>query len=346
MRNILICPDIHFCQYYSLIDQRGEKYSARLENCIKSVNWVMDTALKNNCSSIFYLGDFFDKSTLNAEEITALSSINFDIGINQFIIVGNHEAKTSDNIFNSTNCLQKLHVFDSYQVLEDDRIAIHLLPYMYDCQEDLTKIITPINGKKNIVLSHNDLCGVNYGTYLSKSGLSLDSIEKCCDLFISGHIHNNFKISDKIINLGSLTGKNFNEDCTKYVHQVAILDLDTLNLTYIENPYAFNFYKIPQLDDYNTLVNFINSSDKNNLVLHITCNESIQLKVKELLENLKITGKVFTYKIITERTFKEVSENTDVTLIKINPYQDLRDCVLKYVDDSEYTKSELDIICS
>lgn len=347
MKKILVCPDIHFCQYYSIIDQRGKKYSAKLENCIDSVNWVMQTALKENCSSIFYLGDFFDKSVLNAEEITALSDIDFNIELNQFIIVGNHEAKTADNAFNTSNSLQKVNVFDKYQLLEDDTTAIHLIPYIYDCPEDLLEIIKPVYGKKNLVLSHNDLNGVNYGNYISKNGFSLESIEKNCDLFINGHIHNNSWVTKKILNLGILTGKNFNEDFRKYTHQVAVVDLDTFNVKLIENPFALNFAKFDSLASCDELKHCIESTDKKNLVFYIKCQQDIQPEVKTLLENYKLTKKVFTYKIITERKYTaNPSNNESKKLNKINPYKDLRESVLRYVDNSEYTRSELDIICS
>ena len=247
MKKILICPDIHFCQNSSIIRERGKKYSARLENCIKSINWVMDQAIKQKCSSIFYLGDFFNRSELNAEEITALASIDFDIGINQFIIVGNHESKTADNIFNSSNCLQKLFVFDHYQLLEDDKTAIHLLPYMYNCPEDIGDIISKIPNKKNLILSHNDLKDVAYGNFISNKGISLESINNNCDLFINGHIHNSSWINEKVLNLGILTGQNFNEDALKYNHHIIILDLDTFELKFIENPFAFNFIKLENI---------------------------------------------------------------------------------------------------
>lgn len=345
MKNILICPDIHFCQNSSIIRERGEKYSARLENCIKSINWVMQTAKKENCSSIFYLGDFFNRSDLNAEEITALSSIDFDIGLNQFIIVGNHEAKTADNIFNSSNCLRGVNVFDHYQLIEDDKTAIHLLPYMYDCVEDISQVLTPVAGKRNLILSHNDLKGVNYGNFISTTGIDLDSIESNCDLFINGHLHNNSWVTKKILNLGILTGQNFSEDCTKYVHQIAILDLDAFHIKLIENPYAFNFTKLEVgVPDYLEVT--INSISKSNLVLYVKCPQDVQPEVKQILEKYKKSKKVFTYKIITEKRFDSSTINIETKLLKINPLKDLRECVINYVDGSELARSELDILCN
>ena len=39
--------DTHWSEYSSILRSMGEKYSTRLENLIKSVNWVFDIALEN-----------------------------------------------------------------------------------------------------------------------------------------------------------------------------------------------------------------------------------------------------------------------------------------------------------
>ena len=71
----LVCGDVHWCQYSSILRARGRKYSVRLENLIKSVNWVEDLAAKKGCIGVIYLGDFFDRPDLNSQEISALSEI-------------------------------------------------------------------------------------------------------------------------------------------------------------------------------------------------------------------------------------------------------------------------------
>ena len=349
MKKILVCPDIHFCQNWSIVRERGEKFSLRLENCIKSINWVKDTALKNNCSSIFYLGDFFDKSSLNAEEITALSEINFDIDCHQFIIVGNHETTVANNLFNSSNSLKNVVVFNNYFCLEDDNIAIHLLPYIYDCPTDLKQIIQTVRNKKNIVLSHNDLKDVNYGSFISKEGFDLESITNNCDLFINGHIHNNSWINNKILNLGILTGKDFKEDCSKYVHQVAIIDLETLKVELIENPYAFNFTRL-QVNNVEDLDNQLQNLNKNNLVLYVKCSSEIYNEIKTKLEYYRLnTEKVAVYQLVTMNTLKVLNtfnESVDKDLNKIDPLKDLRSFIISSLPDDKYVLEELNKICT
>ena len=97
---IAICGDVHWSQYSSIIRKRGEKYSVRLENLINSVNWFNQLSTTNNCVANFYLGDFFDKAEMNAEEISALSKIEWSTGI-QYFLCGNHEMVATDHKYSS-----------------------------------------------------------------------------------------------------------------------------------------------------------------------------------------------------------------------------------------------------
>ena len=99
-------------------------------------------------------------------------------------------------------------------------------------------------GMKRVILSHNDIAGIQMGAFLSKEGFSLNDIDENCDLFINGHIHNCGWVSEKAFNIGNLTGQNFSEDAFRFEHVAVILDTDTLHMDWYENPHAFNFYKI------------------------------------------------------------------------------------------------------
>ena len=87
----LVCGDVHWCQYSSILRTRGNKYSTRLENLIASVNWVEDLAKKQECEGIIYLGDFFDRPDLGAEELTALQEVKW-ANLKHIFIPGNISA--------------------------------------------------------------------------------------------------------------------------------------------------------------------------------------------------------------------------------------------------------------
>ena len=99
---LLICGDVHWSTYSSIIRRRGDKYSKRLENLINSVNWVEEMAETYNCDSVIYAGDFFDRSDMNAEELTALQEIVW-APMQHVMLIGNHEGLTNDLSLSSSH---------------------------------------------------------------------------------------------------------------------------------------------------------------------------------------------------------------------------------------------------
>lgn len=277
-----IVGDVHWSKYSSIVRSSGTKYSTRLENCIASVNWAEKIIEENNCGFTVYVGDFFDSSELNSEEITALQNIKWNDTRHHFL-VGNHEmgahdlSKSSSHIFNYINMnFSTLEHFPTNFIVEDTLITF--LPYILeDERKPLQKYLSG-EGKKRIIFSHNDIASIQLGTFVSKSGFSIDEIEQNCDLFINGHLHNGSKITNKIINIGNLTGQNFSEDASKYSHNIFILDTDTLSIEAIENPYAMNFYKLTENDDLSNL--------KNNAVITIKCAEDNYQSLKNKLSDM------------------------------------------------------------
>lgn len=253
MSKILLFTDNHFCTYSSIMRSRGIKYSIRLENQIKSLNWINDLGVEKNCDKIICLGDFFDSASLTSEELSALKEIRWN-DIPKLFIVGNHEMGNNDLSFNSVNALSKVGtVIDKPTLLGGYGYELLLLPYILEdnrksidtyFNEAYEGTMTTCEVKNRIILSHNDLAGLQLGKYISKTGFDINDIDKNCALFINGHLHNQTQISEKIINLGNLTGQNFSEDGFKYSHCAAILDTDSLKVELINNPYAVYFYKI------------------------------------------------------------------------------------------------------
>ena len=274
---LCVYSDPHWCTYSSIIRSRGERFSKRLENLIKSINWVEDLAKSHNCTSVFCLGDFFDKSELTAEELTALQSIAWS-DLSHNFLVGNHEMLMNSLEYSSAhifNLKTKAHIYTEPKKFEFIDFELCILPFIPE--SDRKTIIEYFgkkpNNKKRLIFSHNDLAGVNLGRYISETGFSLNDIDENCDLFINGHLHNSSWVSEKAFNLGNLTGQNFSEDAFKYEHLAIIIDTETLHIDYYENPYAFNFYKI---DYTNADIDIINETDfkmKNNAVLTIKCTE-------------------------------------------------------------------------
>lgn len=341
---ILLFADLHMCPRASIINKWGTKFPSRLENCIKSVNWLEKLAKRYGCEYIINLGDFFDKPDLSSETITACNDIEWS-DIMHYSLVGNHDASTSSLIFNSTNSfLNDRHkIITEPSVLPLDDCFICFLPYIVECdRQPLNKYFSKLNttDKPIIILSHNDINGIQLGPIVSKTGFSIEEIEKNCSLFINGHLHNGQAITDKIINLGNLTGKDFGEDAFKYSHNVAILDTETLTLEFIENPHAFNFYKI-QINCENDLA--LLEKLKPQAIVSIKCNSKVLEKTKQQLECL--IDRIIESRLIIIKDFENSTEEPDSIDLSVDHLARFVECCKATIECSNLLEEELAEIC-
>lgn len=281
---ILLVGDAHFCKRSSIINKFGTKYPARLENQLQTFGWIKEQALKNNCEMVIGLGDLFDSSQLSDVEITAAKELPF-AELPTYLIVGNHEASSQDLTFNSTKVLEAPNrkiISEPYSFFVDNT-EICLLPYIVESDRKPLAEYFPASTSQRVILSHNDIKGISYGPVISAAGFEVSDIEANCDLYINAHIHNGQRITDKIYNIGNITGHNFSEDALRYSHKIIILDTNDLSLTYVENPYAYNFYKL-QIDCESDI--YCLDQLKNNAVLSIKCEQSLVEAVKQKLSTL------------------------------------------------------------
>ena len=129
---ILLWTDNHFCKNSSIVTSRGDFYSTRLENQIESLNWLNQLAIEYGCEEMICLGDFFDKSVLDAEELSALTEIKWN-NLPKYFIVGNHELHNTDINMNSLNVLSSIGtVVKEPTKLIKDNVEIFLLPYVIE----------------------------------------------------------------------------------------------------------------------------------------------------------------------------------------------------------------------
>ena len=340
---ILVFGDCHWSTYSSILRKRGLNYSIRLHNLIDSINWVEEQAIENHVDAVVGLGDFFDKETLNSEEITALKEIMWSDKEHYFLI-GNHEMGRNDLFYSSTKIFDKynFHVIDEpiLKFFCKTTSNIVFIPYMLNPSKDvLDNIYKGCDNHNNIIIfSHNDIAGIQLGKYVSKSGFEIDDIEEYCDLFINGHLHNGTNITNKIINLGNLTGQNFSEDAYKYSHNIMILDTETLKYELIENPYAINFYK---LDAINHTPNL--ASLKTNSVVTLRC---LEKDSDGWSEEIKNCSNIIESRILIEREIlsRENIDNIKDELIS-DHLSEFKKYVFETLGNSELVLEELEEVC-
>lgn len=334
---ILIAGDIHFSQYSSILRRRGTYFSKRLENCINSVNWVEQTAEEERCDRIIYLGDFFDRADLNAEEISALKEIQWS-DIPKQLIVGNHELGSSNGEYNTAQVLDLLPNFEIISSPKAERVEdnyLLFLPYIFEGdRKAFNEYLTQnVSSSHLYVFSHNDIKGINYGAFISKEGFDLDELVNC-DYFFNGHIHNGQKLTSKVINVGNLTGQNFNEDAFKYTHNIYVLDTGSNVIESHTNPYAYNFYKI----EINDTLDISKLSFLAHAVVSAKCKESLVPLLKEFLEK---NSHVDDFRIVTVVEMKSPEEEEIPQFISKDHLAQFRDYIVEKLGTSEYVLKEL-----
>ena len=349
---LLIYADAHYSEQSSIIRSQGKKYSTRIENVIDTVNWLEEIAYNNDCKHVVMLGDFFDKSSLTAMEITALSEIKFEDTIFHSFVCGNHEMGNNDSSISSAkifNLLQNSEVIDECGCIaldEANKVKVYVIPYILETnRKSLGEYLENSNNYKTVVLSHNDIRGINMGTFVTNTGFTIDEIEQASDLFINGHIHNQSWLNEDktILNIGNITGQNFSEDAFKYPHQAVILDTKDLSLKFIENPYAFNFYKLDysnvSIDSmFHALTNL-----KNNSIISLKINYKFTDTVKQFIDNLE---NIIEYRITSVGFNKSLLKEENTFSQETSDYlKQFTNFMMDNIEGNEDVIHELQEIC-
>lgn len=342
---ILIFSDCHWSTNSSIVRTRGQKFSTRLEFLINSMNWLNKLAINEGCSEMICAGDFMDKSMLNDEEITALQQISWN-NLPCYFLCGNHESSVADLRYSSIKAIESNNRFiisepKFSQVF--DNTQIHYLPYVLetDKQELISYLDKNSSCDKHIIISHNDIAGISYGGFESTLGFSIKEIENACNLFINGHLHNSEQITDKILNVGSFSGHNFTNDSSKYEYGVWILDTDTLKMSFYENPYSLNFYKL-ELKLKKDIAQL--SKLKNNAVLSIKTTNELMLEIKNLVQEPNNT--IIESRIVIEQNLDaDENESAVEDLQGTDHIQRLIQFCSEKITNSDILESELAEIC-
>lgn len=341
----LIFGDVHWSQNSSIVRKRGTQYSVRLENLIKSMNWMEHCAYDHGCEAIICLGDFFDESLITAECSSALQQIEW-APISHVFITGNHETNVSSLEYSTADIFKlcpNAVVFNQPEhfMIEGTDAEFCFLPYILERDRQPLDTYFPPKTGKRIIFSHNDIKNIQYGPFLSTEGFGVEEIENNCDLMFNGHIHHCSYVTPKIIHTGNLTGQNFTEDAYKYEHCVQILDTNTLHVDFFENPFAFNFYKIDATK--------VNSEEE--LAYKFTelkYNAVITLKVKQDYKSLAETliqnnnHKIIESRIIIEQDLTKITQDEASTLIEgVDHLKQFENYVLSNIGTSDIIKEEL-----
>lgn len=333
----LLFTDNHFCERASIISRYGSKYSMRLENQLASLNWLEQLAIKEDCDGVICAGDFFNKAELTDQELTAIRDIEWN-GLPHYFLVGNHESEENNLQYSSTKALEgkDRQIIWEPTVIDLGKSELAFLPYIPETnRKPLNEVFEPMR-KPRVLISHNDIAGLQYGPVVTKTGFAIPDIESNCSLCVNGHLHNGQEVTKKLINLGNLSGQDFGENADVFTHKVMILDTDTLTYKYIENPYAFNFYKIDILEeaDLEKLTKL-----KQNAVISLKCLDSLVAKTKEIIGNQK--NIVESRIIVVRPTFLDGETALDAADLTMDHLSKFYEICKEKIENTEALEQEL-----
>lgn len=341
---ICLFSDVHWSQYSSIVRGRGDVFSTRLKHLVDSMNFMERYAEESDCTVFVCLGDFFDKPILNSEEITALKEVVWS-KYRHYFIVGNHEMASSNLNINSANIFSIMPnsvVLDSPEMICGN---ILVLPYILNKDRRQLKDYYVGGEKPGIILSHNDIAGIQMGSFMSTEGFTIDEIEEFGGLFVNGHIHNATQFCANGYNIGNLCGQNFSEDGFKYKHCFWIIDTDTYSIETVENPHALNFYKIDFSED--NSIDRINSisMELRNAVCTIKCLEEdfdyLNARFGDDKNHLipKNCNMVASRFLVDHKSAVNPEEKSAFVLV--DHFKQFREYVLSEIGNDETTVSEL-----
>lgn len=319
----LIIADNHLVEKSSVIAGRGERYSDRLENQIATFKWVSSFNLP-----VIHLGDFFDRNFIKSEEQMALDEIKPYLKDTLFLL-GNHEYAGG---------------YDLLGALGGDFIREPMEMKLGSGPNTRSVLFLPFNSKEedikgdyDIIFGHIGIEGIPFGA----KGFDIEVIKKHCKVFLNGHLHNRYRFTDTMWNIGSLTAQNFSDNCLEYRKGAVILDTEDLSLEFVENPYAFNFYKFTW-DDYKS--KYSKNLDLNKAIKDKNSCISISCKVgvkKEILES-EIFKDVY-YLRISEELVKSNKKNDkeDGPNVILNPEEKFRTSFIDKFGETKLVNEEL-----
>lgn len=342
---ILCYTDNHFSEKSSIITKYGSKYTLRLQNQIQSLNWVEEQAEALHCQIIVCLGDFFDHAHLTDQELTALQEIKWS-NIPHYFLVGNHESEENDLQYCSTMALRGENreiinepILLNYPNDQNGSCELELafLPYILESnRKPITEYFSENPDKLRLLFSHNDILGLQLGPVVSRTGFSIEALESVCHLCLNGHLHNGTQVSSKVINLGNLTGKDFSEDASKYNHKVMFIDTEAMTVNFIENPHAFNFYKI----EINSEADFRElTAVKTNAVVSVKCKDRLVKQIRDLIE---ATPNILDSRIIITKDPSEApNDEFDIASLCVDQCEKFAECCRAKLDNTDILEAEL-----
>lgn len=260
MSEILITSDLHIHAHKKSIN--------RIDDCLRVLDWVFDTAKENKINDIVFLGDLFH----DRQKIDVLTyQKTFELFVNRLIpeplgandhlfkvhlLIGNHDMYHRERW--DINSVSPLNVIPGIKVIDKPE-TINILGHKFDFMPHAEN---PINGLSSFKGKRRYLCAhlAVHGAILNSSGMGADvivehdgemiKVDADCfskwDHAFLGHYHAQQQVADNVEYVGSPLQLNFGESFqTKHL---CIFNPETQERKYVVNDFSPRHLIIPQAD--------------------------------------------------------------------------------------------------
>lgn len=204
---IIHISDLHLKRFY-----KGriplEVSNILLEDTWKALVKASEYANRINAEIFLISGDLFEKEFFNLKDLNRLFDIIKNIKARVFLVFGNHDYMSDDNILGKVDIPENLYIFNSdISYFEIEELKARIYGISYNNFSFSKNFDMPILDREytNIGIFHNDF---NDERYLM---LSLDDL-KDFDYVGLGHIHKRQGVSDNVYYAGSLIPLAFKDE--------------------------------------------------------------------------------------------------------------------------------------
>jgi DNA repair exonuclease SbcCD nuclease subunit len=300
---ILIFSDIHIHPHKKSVE--------RLDDCIKALDWVFESAEENNIKDIVFLGDLFhDRQKIDVltyqKTFEVFEKYLLKNKFKLYLLLGNHDLwhnqKWDVSSVNPLRNLPGVSVINEpcVRFISEDYL-FGFLPYTHDPISDLKKIekqwkseckekeINPPKMLGGHIAVDGALWNVKYGT-TAEVAIEHDgdmvkvgpNIFSKWDRVFLGHYHAEQKLAENIEYVGSPLQLSFGEAFQN--KHIIIYDIENNQCKYLKNDFSPKHYIIneDEIDEYELEGNFIRLE-----VSDISSSSMADVR-KNLVENKKV----------------------------------------------------------
>lgn len=259
MSKALVFTDLHLHSHKDRIE--------RLHDCVEVLDWVFRQAKEHGCDHIFFLGDLFHERSkidvlnyLRTFEVFMRHMMAHDAA-EVHLLVGNHDMYHKErwdvNSVRPFSAITGVNIIQEPTQMEIGGRKIDWMPHTENPIKELAALKKKYNGAGDVLLGHMAVHGAALNTYFGTRSdviveydndmLPVDvTVFDDWKMTLLGHYHGAQQLNHKVEYVGSPLQLSFGE-CFQQKH-VLILDLDTLEKTYVVNDFSPKHLIVTQED--------------------------------------------------------------------------------------------------